>query len=898
MEQSPTGANEVPGSVVSEALARAAEQAALTAARWAPALTASDRRSLIRGFHRAEALAEVALRQAAAQVPRRYRDELAEQLEDERRHVALFSGWLGEEDAVLAPAMKRRPWQHWFASLLLNELTGFCQFHLLAALLEPQERAQVLDVIADERHHVERLVRWLDGSRTDLDRSVHRFLRALDGRMRQFFPREDLSELRASLGTVVARLLGEVAAAIAGSRLRRQPECPSRAHGGRMAPGLGDSREDQGLIMTHQRPAEPGLEDTTNAEDTKQLAVYRARYKLLCDAMPNAVMFHDGSVVLDVAGDFHGLLGWTAEEARGQPVLGPWVHDGARPQIRERIAHGFQGRYQTNAQHKDGTVIPVELHVRQEEFGGAVVRVVVFRDLRESIAVQTRLAEGDARFRTLLEVAFDGMVVHRNGYVLETNEGFARMVGARPEQVIGMTPGAVVTPESVPIIMEQIRTDSTEPYEVVGRRPDGTRYPMQIQGRKVPGDSGIRVTGFRDLTRQREAEAERHQLQQQLLQAQKLEGLGIMAGGIAHDFNNLLTVILGNADLALSKLPGDHPVAPMLSQAIRAASRAAQLTRQMLSYAGRVPSVAAPVDVSAIVRETSQLLAVAVPKGAAFELDLAPDPVIVRADRGQLEQVVMNLITNAAEALPAQGGSITLRTRREDRVGRHRRHLVGGTTLPQPPCALVEVVDTGSGIEPGDMARIFDPFYSTRFQGRGLGLATVLGIVRAHEGAIAVESTRGAGTRFSVLLPLSTEALGAEASPPPGDVRLRGDVVLVDDEPEVADVAAKMIRKLGGSVEVLDSGEALLERLNKGGCVPRVVVIDRIMPGMGGDAAKSLVRERWPELPILMVSGRERPPEPWDTDSKSAFLPKPFQRTQLIRALHGLGVLEADADDR
>lgn len=198
---------------IAAALQSARAGATAVAAEWAACLTHEDRRALVWAFHRAEALAAVALEQAAAQVPRRYREELLEQLEDERRHVALFAEWLGDEPEVPAPPEKERPWQHWFASLLLNELTGFCQFHLLAALVEGEQRTAVLEAVADEEAHVERLVGWLRGSRSDLRRSVQRFCRALDGRMRQFFPREELAGVRAALGAVVERLLAEVTAA-------------------------------------------------------------------------------------------------------------------------------------------------------------------------------------------------------------------------------------------------------------------------------------------------------------------------------------------------------------------------------------------------------------------------------------------------------------------------------------------------------------------------------------------------------------------------------------------------------------------------------------------------------------------------------------------------------------
>ncbi len=638
--------------------------------------------------------------------------------------------------------------------------------------------------------------------------------------------------------------------------------------------------------MTHEGPKR-----TDHADRVCEPELLRARLSLLGDALPGVVLFHDGAVIDDIVGDFQGLLGWTREEAVGQPVLGPWIHGRAMDQIRERIAAGFQGQYQTNAQHRSGELIPVELFVRQRTVCGNLVRVVVIQDLRERLAAQARLAEGDARFRTLLEVAYDGMVVHRGGYVLESNEGFARMVGATLDQVIGMTPGDVVTPESVPVILDQIRADNTDPYEVVGRRLDGTLFPMQIQGRAVPGDSGIRVTGFRDLTRQREAEAERQRLQQQLMQAQKLEGLGVMAGGIAHDFNNLLTVILGCTELAQLGLPKDHPSAVQVQRACDAAALAALLTRQMLAYAGRVNTAPERLDISSVVRNTSRLLGVAVPKGCQLELDFELIPLPIEADRGQLEQVVMNLITNAAEALDHRAGTVTLRTRRVTELEAYRASLVGGTELPAAPCALLEVSDTGVGIAAEDLPRIFDPFFSTQFEGRGLGLATVLGIVRSSDGAIALRTELGRGTRISVLLPLSEGPTEAKPEPPIREGVLQAEVLVVDDEPEVAAVAVAMLEFLGCTVEVLESGEALIQRLARGAPLPSLVLLDRVMPGMGGDAAREILRTRWPQVPVIVMSGRERPADLDRDSSTCTFLAKPFRTRDLAAALGGLGLL-------
>lgn len=616
-----------------------------------------------------------------------------------------------------------------------------------------------------------------------------------------------------------------------------------------------------------------------------------ARYRLLCETSPEIVFVHDGARILDLGGGVERLLGFSVAEIIGRPIFGPWTTAAAREEIAARLAEGYEGRYRTRLRHRDGTEIPVEVHARSVALGDSTARVVVTRDLRDELAAEALLAEGEARFRALLDVAFDGMVVHRGGYVLDANEGFARMCGYELPEVLGMMPSAVVTPESVAVIADHIGRDATEPYEVEGVRKDGTHFPMQIQGRRVPGGNDIRVTGFRDLTKQREAEAERVALQDQLILAQKLEGLGVMAGGIAHDFNNLLTVILGNVELALLGLDPDSDSRGLIEQVRKAAVRAAELTRQILAYTGRIPPAPVRLDLSRVVRETSELIRVAVPAGVDLELQLSDTPLVVEADPGQLGQVAMNLMTNAAEALEDGAGRVRLRTAREDAPERFRRLLAGGTEPPKGPCALLEVEDTGAGVAPDDLPRIFDPFYTTRFEGRGLGLASVLGILRAHGGAVAVESLPGRGTRFCVLLPLVEDAPKESLPRETRGGTMSGLALVVDDDPEVGAVSVLLLRKLGLRVELLASGEELLDRLGSGCDLPRVVMLDRTMPGMGGDVALERLRVAWPDLPVLVVSGREAPGGAFSLDPRAAFLPKPFTREELAASLDALRLL-------
>src|SRR6478609_9406612 len=300
---------------------------------------------------------------------------------------------------------------------------------------------------------------------------------------------------------------------------------------------------------------------------------------------------------------------------------------------------------------------------------------------------------------------------------------------------------------------------------------DGTRWfetyksPVFAPDGSIVGTTGV----ARDVTERKtaeqkalRAEEERRKLELSVLQAQKLESLGVLAGGIAHDFNNLLTSILGNADLALAELSPSSPARGFLDDIARASRRAADLCRQMLAYSGKGRFVIQPISVNDLVSEMGQLLSVSTSKKAALTHSFAADLPSVLADATQLRQVVMNLITNASEAIGDREGTITLRTGAlscdrdyfADAIGDNERHVPG-------LYAFVEVSDTGVGMDAETLARIFDPFFSTKFAGRGLGLAAVLGIVRGHKGALKVCSTPGKGTTFRVLLP----AHGASAAP-------------------------------------------------------------------------------------------------------------------------------------
>jgi PAS domain S-box-containing protein len=422
---------------------------------------------------------------------------------------------------------------------------------------------------------------------------------------------------------------------------------------------------------------------------------------------------------------------------------------------------------------------------------------------------------------------------------------------------------------------------------------DGREVPIEDSAAPIRGDDG-EVHGvvlvFRDVTARRQAEEQRRRLEAQLLHAQKLESLGVLAGGIAHDFNNLLTGILGYTNLAGMSLPADSTARPLLGEAERTANRASDLVRQLLAYAGKGRFLIQPIDLNALTGEMLGLLRTLVSHKAHVRTDFADGLPPVQADAAQLRQVVLNLITNASEALGGAEGEITLRTGVE-RIDDPRGYSPHAAPEAAPgEYVFVEVADTGCGMSEEMLARVFDPFFSTKFSGRGLGLAAVLGIVRGHRGLVRLSSAVGQGTRFRVLFPRAKGALPelapAEARPP-GPAAGTGSVLVVDDEEAVRSLAAHVLREAGYQVIVAGDGEEGLAAFRVAGSTIRAVLMDLTMPGLDGVEATRRLYELRADLPVVLMSGYGEPQVMAGLAGMrfAGFLQKPFIAEGMLAAL-------------
>jgi len=401
------------------------------------------------------------------------------------------------------------------------------------------------------------------------------------------------------------------------------------------------------------------------------------------------------------------------------------------------------------------------------------------------------------------------------------------------------------------------------------------------------GEPGALVL-FKDVTKEREREAERQRIEAQMQRAQKLESLGVLAGGIAHDFNNLLVSIVGNADLALLLATSGSPLQKALIKIKMAGGRASELTQQLLAYSGKTDVRIESIDLNALATELKDLLEISVSDYVSQDMVLSVDLPLVRGDLSQITQVLMNVVTNASEAIGENPGSIMIST--------------GTVVLSDEECAeqrpswevsegvyvFVDVFDTGGGMDASIREQIFEPFFSTKSTGRGLGLAAVAGIIRSHHGAIEVHSELHAGTTFRVLLPAAPGArLDAPTSEPfSGDAQAQheGTILVVDDEDEVLSVLSDMLKTFGFEVESAGDGVEAVDVFRRSPDSFRAVILDMAMPRMGGAEALQALRGIRPDIPVIICTGynEDRSFEP---AGPSAFLQKPFRLATLLTKL-------------
>jgi PAS domain S-box-containing protein len=506
--------------------------------------------------------------------------------------------------------------------------------------------------------------------------------------------------------------------------------------------------------------------------------------------------------------------------------------------------------------------------------------------------------------------------ISEKGVILEANLTGARMLGMEKGLLVGNPFSTYINRDDQDIFYHHrrklIETKNRQICDLTIAKKDGFQLYAQLESVLMPDAHG-RVNQFlstlTDLSERRRTEEDKLALERQIQHAQKLESLGVLAGGIAHDFNNILVAILGNAELALADLSPMSPVRRNLQEIQKATKRAAELANQMLAYSGKGRFVVEPIDPGELIEEISHLLEVSITKKAVLKLNFAENLPTFNGSVTQIRQIIMNLITNASEAIGDKSGAIVLST---GAMNCDRAYLDDVNNvlqsgleepLPEGVYTYFEVADTGCGMDAETIEKIFDPFFTTKLTGRGLGMSAVLGIVLGHKGALKIDSEVGKGTTFKVLFPAN--------EPSDSDVTLRtkddakvidwrgsGTILIADDEETVCAVGKQILEHMGFSVLTAPDGREALRVFREHADEIVCVLLDLTMPHMDGKEAFRAMRRMDPGVRVILCSGYNEQ----DAIQRltglglAGFIQKPFNMATLKKKL--VKVLAEDESDQ
>jgi PAS domain S-box-containing protein len=482
--------------------------------------------------------------------------------------------------------------------------------------------------------------------------------------------------------------------------------------------------------------------------------------------------------------------------------------------------------------------------------------------------MEDRLRASEARYRFLAESSPDLIYLHEpSGRFLYASPASLQILGIRPELMAGSPLEGFLHPDDVGVVLAENRRVSSGGEGTVTllhrmRRADGAFVEVESSATVVPGEA----RGERRVLRVTRDVSDRRRLEARLHENQMLSAIGTLAGGVAHDFNNLMAGIQGAVEMLSLRAAEDPQARTYLDVIQRMGSRAVELTHQLLAYSRQGKYTPAVLSLRAVVNETVSVLRASLPSTVELAVSVEEGLPPVYADAAQMRQAVTGLCLNAAEAMPG-GGRIAVRAGREP----------GGSRV------VLQVSDTGVGMGEETMSRIFEPFYSTKSAGRGMGLAAIRGIVENHGGEVAVSSRPGEGSTFSVLLPASAERRKSVRSAVPGTRPATGRILLADDEPDVRAVVRAMLESLGYEVAEARDGREAVEAFRQRHAEIDLVLLDQLMPRMTGEAALAEMRKIAPGVRAILASGYDESGRIHEIVAAGfgGFLQKPFRRQEL-----------------
>jgi PAS domain S-box-containing protein len=523
-------------------------------------------------------------------------------------------------------------------------------------------------------------------------------------------------------------------------------------------------------------------------------------------------------------------------------------------------------------------------------------------DISEQKKLIHSLEESEERFRSIMALSPDIIsIISKNGNLMYNSPAALHIHGYTEEEMYDLNTFDLIHPEDQENVGIAFHNVLANPLQTIivqfrYRNKDGSYTWMESSASNQlsnPHINGV-ITISRSIEYRKKSEEERLYLEKQLLHAQKLESLGVLAGGIAHDFNNILTAIIGNAELALMRLNPESPVLENLHRIEQAAARAADLARQMLAYSGKGKFVIEAIDLNRMVEEMGHMLEVSISKKAILRFNLARPLPSVDADATQIRQIIMNLVINASEAIGDRSGVIAITTGCVECDEAYLRDIWLTDPLPQGLYVFMEIADNGCGMDKDTLGKLFDPFFTTKFTGRGLGMAAVLGIVRGHKGAIKVYSEPDKGSTFKILFPAGqrpTEIFDGASQI--ANWRGSGLVLLVDDEETIRGISSEMLKELGFTVVTATDGRDAVAVFKS---TPGIsfVILDLTMPHMDGEQCFRELRMLDPKVRMIMSSGfsEHEVTQKFTGKGLAGFIQKPYKLSTLqdvIRKMEGLG---------
>lgn len=649
-------------------------------------------------------------------------------------------------------------------------------------------------------------------------------------------------------------------------------------------------------LLEHKQLRGHTLTAERERRDAEKHAIERSTYlDALIEHSPLAILSLDAEYRVQLCNPaFERLFGYSLSELEGKTVISLLIPEECEPEARKigiQVLNGERANAVTHRRHKNGHLIDVELFGIPLKVEGKLVGILAsYRDLTDQVRAEKARQAVELRLRRLAEAAFEGIAVVTGDRVVDANDQLATIFDVGAEALLGEVVAHLVAPADRDELPQHLIAARTRPMEIECLRKNHTTFHAEIRVRETEhAESGSYVLAVRDLT-------ERYQLEAQLRQAQKMEAIGRLAGGIAHDFNNLLTVIIGRCELLYASANSTQRAG--LEEIKHAGEMAANLTRQLLVFARRQNPQPEILDLNAVTAGSAEtMIRRLIPENVELDLELSAETAWVRADRSQIEQLILNLALNAQHAMP-NGGKLEVGTSIEtlnDELSSY------GLTVPPGQYLCLKVRDTGVGIAPAVLPRLFDPFFTTKSAGTGLGLATVYGIIRQSSGGVTVESDLGWGTVFRIYLPLTRTTPAANDDPNAQQDTSENDqishigpgrrqrVLVVEDVPAIGTMLRKYLERQGFDVLQAVRPRQALAMLDEHDGPIDLLLTDVVMPEMSGPELARTIVDRRPGIKILFVSGYAREElHQQISDTQGAFLRKPFALAELTKTVRNL----------